>query len=304
MMDLVFGEVAGEENRRGGELLRQLRPGRDRSIDLVLDALGASARPTTPSCSSPLTTATSSPPTACARRGNLVYDENFHVPLIIDHPDLAGGTTTDAPRRRSTPPTLLEFAAWTPPGWPSATRPCTATVGVRADGGASGRDGVLTAVRRSPPRRRLCTTSAIPTWPTRCCCPAGPPRLAQAGLPCGVHRRALHVRPLLLTPSTRNRRLVDLDAPYAENDVVLYDRQTDPGETVNLADDPPTGTWPRPPRQLEDASSPPRSVRIATTGSASAPSLGWPTGGRRRLTVPVPRRSTLGPASHPEVFVP
>lgn len=33
-------------------------------------------------------------------------------------------------------------------------------------------------------------------------------------------------------------RPADVDALLADNDVVLYDRETDPGETVNLADDP------------------------------------------------------------------
>ena len=33
-------------------------------------------------------------------------------------------------------------------------------------------------------------------------------------------------------------RPTDVDALFAANDVVLYDREADPGETTNLADDP------------------------------------------------------------------
>ncbi len=28
------------------------------------------------------------------QKGNLVYDENFHVPFIVVHPDVAGGGTS------------------------------------------------------------------------------------------------------------------------------------------------------------------------------------------------------------------
>ena len=30
------------------------------------------------------------------QKGNLVYDENFRVPFVVRHPDLAGGATVDA----------------------------------------------------------------------------------------------------------------------------------------------------------------------------------------------------------------
>ena len=50
------------------------------------------------------------------QKGNLIYDENFHVPLIVCHPDHAGGQTTEAWPRRS---------IWCPPSWtsPESTRP-------------------------------------------------------------------------------------------------------------------------------------------------------------------------------------
>ena len=45
------------------------------------------------------------------RKGNLVYDENLHVPLIISHPDVGGGSETKALASAvDLAPTILNFA--------------------------------------------------------------------------------------------------------------------------------------------------------------------------------------------------
>ena len=45
------------------------------------------------------------------QKGNLVYDENFHVPLIICHPDVDGGASTAGLASAvDLAPTLLSFA--------------------------------------------------------------------------------------------------------------------------------------------------------------------------------------------------
>jgi arylsulfatase A-like enzyme len=45
------------------------------------------------------------------QKGNLVYDENFHVPFVICDPDLTGGSRTDALGSAiHLAPTLLDIA--------------------------------------------------------------------------------------------------------------------------------------------------------------------------------------------------
>lgn len=240
MMDLVFGEVAGEENWLEAlsfyvNCVRDV----DRSIDLVLDALGASGQADDTVV---LFTADHGDLVAShglRQKGNLVYDENFHVPLIIDHPDVAGGTTADAIASAvDLAPTLLEFAgvdaATVAERYPALHGH---PLGAALDGGPSGRDGVLTAVE-------AVTYLDADFWHH-----FGDPDVADKVLS-GELRPDWRKRGFLrgftderytfgryFSPIDPNRP-ADLDALFADNDVVLYDRETDPRETVNLADDP------------------------------------------------------------------
>lgn len=50
------------------------------------------------------------------QKGSLVYDENLHVPLVIAHPDIPGGTRTDALA------SAVDIAPTLPPS-PASTRP-------------------------------------------------------------------------------------------------------------------------------------------------------------------------------------
>ena len=82
------------------------------------------------------------------QKGNLVYDENFHVPMIICDPDIAAGTHTDALASAvDLAPTLLDFAGVSP-AEVAERYPHLGGHSMRPamDGSGPIREGVLTAV--------------------------------------------------------------------------------------------------------------------------------------------------------------
>lgn len=239
MLDTVFGPVTSDDWWRAGlnfylNCLRDV----DRSIEVVLDALEASGQADNTVV---IFTADHGEMVGAHRlrqKANLVYDENLHVPLVIHHPDVAGGGTTESLASAvDLVPTVLAFAGL------DATAVATRFPGLRGrslvpalDGG-SVRDGVLSAVE-------TITTLDADFW-NEFSDPEAPNRLMSGELRPDFHKRgflrafidARYTFGRYFSPLEPNRP-TDLESLLAKNDVVLYDRETDPGELVNLAADP------------------------------------------------------------------
>jgi arylsulfatase A-like enzyme len=210
----------------------------DRSIDLVLDALEASGQGdrTIVLCTSDHGDLVASH--GLRQKGALVYDENFHVPLTITHPDVTGGTRTPALASAvDLVPSMLAFAGLTDEEistrFPALRGRSVAPI---LEGGTT-RDGVLTAVENV-------STIDAAFWSH-----FGDPDAAEK-IGSGELRPDWTKRGFLrgftderftfgryFAPLQPNRPS-DLDTLYSENDVVLYDRVEDPSEQRNLAVDP------------------------------------------------------------------
>lgn len=239
MMDTVFGPVAGDDHwRQGLDFYLNCVRDVDRSVELVLDALAASGQADRTVV---IYTADHGDLVAShglRQKGNLVYDENFHVPMIVSHPDRHGGGTTDALASAvDLAPTLLEFAGVDSDDVAERFPDLHGHSLVPALDGAAVRDGVLTAVeavnyldndfwaRFGDPdvAERVASGELRPDWRKR-----------------GFLRGYTDERYSFgryFSPLEPNRP-ADVDELYARNDVVLYDRVEDPDETVNLAADP------------------------------------------------------------------
>jgi arylsulfatase A-like enzyme len=236
--DTVFGRVTGDDRWRAGmnfylNCLRDV----DRSIELVLDALEASGQ-----ADRTVVVLTSDHGDMVGshglrQKGNLVYDENFHVPLVVSHPDVNGGRTTDALASAvDLAPTLLAAAG---------VAGTEVVVGAPLPGvplldaleGRAVRDGVLTAVENvtnldadfwrafasADVADRVRSGELRPDWRKR-------------GFLRGyTDARFTFGRYFSPLEPNRPRTVEDL---FARNDVVLYDRASDPGEMTNLAADP------------------------------------------------------------------
>ena len=238
-METMFGPVPDEDAwRRGLGFYLNCTRDVDRSIDVVLDALTASGQ-----ADSTVVVFTSDHGEMAGshglrQKGNLVYDENFHVPLVVCHPDLAGGGRTDALGSGvDLAPTLLDVAG------ADAAEVAERFPGLRGRSllpaltGGQVRDGVLTAVE-------IVTTLDDGFW--RSLGDADGPARVQAGtlrpdwskrgfLRGYTDRRYTFGR--YFSPLEPNRPRT-VDRLLADNDVVLYDRDADPHEQVNLATDP------------------------------------------------------------------
>ena len=112
MLDIVFGEVRDVEHWRAGlnfylNCIRDV----DRSMELVLDALEASGQADRTVVIFTADHGEMAGSHGLRQKANFVYDENFHVPLVVRHPDVAGGGTTDALASAvDLVPTMLAFA--------------------------------------------------------------------------------------------------------------------------------------------------------------------------------------------------
>ncbi len=112
MLDLTFGPVADDEHWLAGlnfylNCLRDV----DRHVDVVLDALEASGQYDRTILVFTADHGDLVGSHGLRQKGNLAYDENFHVPLIIRHPDVSGGHTSDALASAvDLAPTVLGFA--------------------------------------------------------------------------------------------------------------------------------------------------------------------------------------------------
>jgi arylsulfatase len=239
MLDTVFGPVTSDDHWRDGlnfylNCLRDV----DRSIELVLDALEASGEADNTVIILTADHGEMAGSHRLRQKANLVYDENFHVPFVIRHPDVAGGSTTDVLASAvDLAPTLLAFTRLDDEAIATNFPALHGHSLVPALGGEPVREGVLTAVE-------TITTLDAEFW-TEFSDPDAPNRLMSGALRPDWHKRGF-LRGYTderfsfgryFSPLEPNRP-GDADSLLARNDVVLYDRREDPGELHNLALDP------------------------------------------------------------------
>ncbi|MFE7548736.1 sulfatase-like hydrolase/transferase [Streptomyces gardneri] len=239
MLDTVFGPVADDEHWYDGLnfYLNALRDV-DRSVELVLDALEASGQADRTVVVFTADHGEMAGSHGLRQKGNLVYDENFHVPFILSHPDVPGGTRTEALGSGvDLAPTLLECAGVAPSEIATRFPALGGSSLVPALDGAVVRRGALSAVESivtldasfwfefadSDASERVQSGALRPDWTKR-----------------GFLRAYTDDRYTFgryFSPLHPNRPK-DLESLFADNDVVLYDRQEDPAEVNNLAADP------------------------------------------------------------------
>ena len=235
MLDIVFGEVASDDHWHAGinfylNCLRDV----DRSIELVLDALAATGQADDTVVIFTADHGEMAGAHGLRQKANFVYDENFHVPLTISHPDVADRGTSDAMASAvDLVPTILDFAGVDPSSFDGLAGHSLAP----AMHGTPVRDGVLTAVE-----------SVIGLdadfWAAFGDDDAGE-RMQSGELRPDFHKRGFlrgwtddrYTFGRYFSPLDPNRP-ADNASLFARNDVVLYDRAADPGELVNLAADP------------------------------------------------------------------
>jgi arylsulfatase A-like enzyme len=237
VMDVSFGEVAGDDPWASGmnfylNCIRDV----DRNIGTVLDALASSGQTDRTMIVFLSDHGDLVGSHGLRQKGNLVYDENFHVPLLVVHPDVDGGGTCDSMASAvDLAPTLLEAAGLDAreiaESYPHLYGHSLMST---LDGGPGVRDGVLTAVE-------TITTLDASYWSA-----FGQPDVVQR-LQAGTLHPDLTKRGFLrgytderysfgryFAPLEPNRPR-NVDRLFADNDVVLYDRLDDPSETTNLA---------------------------------------------------------------------
>jgi arylsulfatase len=241
VLDVTFGPVDGDDHWQEGInfYLNAIRDV-DRHVEVVLDALEASGQADDTVVVFTADHGEMAGSHGLRQKANLVYDENFHVPLIIRHPDLgaqAGTTTPSMASAVDLAPTLLEIAGATPDEVAEAHPGLKGRSLVPAFAGESVREGVLTAVESI-------TTLDAGFW-RHFADPDAPAKMMSGELrPNWEHRGFLRGYTddrysfgryfAALEPN----RPGTLDALYGKNDVVLYDRVADPDEMTNLAADP------------------------------------------------------------------
>ena len=242
MMDTVFGPVLDDEHWRTGmnfylNCVRDV----DRHIEVVLDALEASGEADRTIVIMTADHGEMAGSHGLRQKGNLPYDENTHVPLVIAHPDVPGGTSTDALGSAvDIAPTLLAFAGLREDEIAQQFPDLGGHSLLPALGGTAVRDGVLVAIES------VVTLDAL-FW-EHFADPDVGARVASGDLRPDWHKRgflraysdrrftfARYFSPL---EPNRPRNLGDL---FSHNDVVLFDRAADPGEVDNLAADPAHG---------------------------------------------------------------
>jgi arylsulfatase len=239
MLDVAFGAVAGDEHWRAGmsfylNCLRDV----DRHVGVVLDALEASGQADRTVVLFTSDHGDMVGSHGLRQKGNLVYDENFHVPLLVRHPDLAGGVHVDSLASAvDLAPTILAIAGLEAPTVTPDGSDLPGRSLLPALEGDRVRDGVLTAVESiTTLDGGFWSHFADPDVGQRIASGELRPDLANRGFLRGfTDERYSFGRYFSPLDPHRPR---DLDELLARNDVVLYDRATDPHEMVNLAHDP------------------------------------------------------------------
>jgi arylsulfatase len=238
-METMFGPVTSDDAWRAGlNFYLNCTRDVDRSIDLVLDALEASGQADRTVVIFTADHGEMAGSHGLRQKGNLVYDENFHVPFVVSHPDFIGGGTADALASAvDIAPTLLDIAGVSPAEVAQRYPGLTGRSLLPALTGHSVRDAVLTAVE-------IVTTIDDSYW-RGLGEPDGPQRMAAGALRPDWTKRGF-LRGLTderwtfgryFSPLQPNRPRT-VDALLADNDVVLYDRDSDPHEMRNLAYEP------------------------------------------------------------------
>ncbi|MGW0877343.1 sulfatase-like hydrolase/transferase [Streptomyces sp. NPDC002740] len=239
MLDTVFGPVADDQRWYDGLnfYLNAIRDV-DRSVEFVLDALEASGQADRTVVVFTSDHGEMAGSHGLRQKGNLAYDENFHVPFMITHPDVPGGSTTDALASAvDLAPTLLSIAGL------ETARTADLHPGLKGRSlmpvlhGQPVRDGVLTAVESI-------TTPDASFW-FEFADPQAPRRIASGDLRPDWNKRgflrgytdARYTFGRYFSPLNPNRPS-STEALLENNDVVLYDREQDPAEMRNLAADP------------------------------------------------------------------
>ncbi len=239
LMDTVFGSVAGDDHWYDAlNFYLNCIQDVDRNIELVLDALVASGQSDRTIVIYTADHGDLVGSHGLRQKGNLVYDENFHVPLMVVHPDAKAATETPALASAvDLVPTVLEFAGLDEAHLADQYPALNGHSLVPALDGTRVRDGVLTAVEaityldndfwkhfNDPDvAERIGSGDLRPDWRKR-----------------GFLRGYTDERYTFgryFSPLEPNRP-TDVDALFAANDVVVYDRLSDPSESVNLAADP------------------------------------------------------------------
>lgn len=234
--DVAFGPVAGIDAWQAGmnfylNCLRDV----DRSVELVLDALQAAGQ-----ADRTVVIFTSDHGDLVGshglrQKGALVYDENFHVPLVVAHPDFAGHRRTEALASGvDLAPTLLDIAGLDGPARATRFPDLHGHSLLPALEGKVSRDGVLTAVENvANLDASFWRHFADPDVGAKIASGQLRPDWAKRGFLRGyTDRRYSFGR--YFSPLEPNRPR-DVDQLLAANDVVLYDRHHDPAEMTNLA---------------------------------------------------------------------
>ena len=238
-MDTMFGPVPDEQAWRLGlnfylNCIRDV----DRSIEVVLDALVASGQADRTVVIFTSDHGELAGAHGLRQKGNLLYDENFHVPLVICHPDLAGGGRTDALGSAiDLAPTLLNIAGVDAAAVTERFPNLHGHSLLPTLTGDYVRDGVLSAVE-------IVTTLDNDYW-LALGAPDGPERVQAGTLRPDWSKRGFlrgytdrrYTFGRYFSPLEPNRPR-SVERLLADNDVVLYDRHADPDELVNLALDP------------------------------------------------------------------
>ncbi|MFE2009121.1 sulfatase-like hydrolase/transferase [Streptomyces sp. NPDC059491] len=239
MIDTVFGPVADDRHWYDGLnfYLNAIRDV-DRSMDLVLDALEASGQADRTVVVFTSDHGEMAGSHGLRQKGNLLYDENFHVPFVLSHPDVAGGVRTEALASAvDIAPTLLEIAGL------DVAETTSRHPGLKGHSlmpvlhGRPVREGILNAVESIVTLdSSFWFEFADPHAPERVAAGELRPDWSKRGFLRG-YSDARYTFGRYFSPLNPNRP-ASTDALLAENDVVLYDREQDPAEMRNLAADP------------------------------------------------------------------
>jgi arylsulfatase len=236
MLNTVFGAVGSDQNWRAGlnfylNCLRDV----DRSIEVVLDALEASGQADRTIVILTADHGEMAGSHGLRQKANLVYDENFHVPLVIDHPDFgSSGTSSAMASAVDLAPTLLDLAGLDRAAVGTEFPALHGHSLVPALSGESVRDGVLTAVESVISLdAEFWKAFADAEAPKRLMSGELRPNFQKRGFLRGyTDERFSFGR--YFSPLEPNRP-ADAKMLAAHNDVVLYDRKEDRGELHNLA---------------------------------------------------------------------
>jgi arylsulfatase A-like enzyme len=240
IIDFLFGAVPDEDHWRAGfDFYMNCVRDVDRSITVVLEALVAAGF-----ADDTVVIFTSDHGEMAGSHGlrqklGLVYDENVRVPLVIDHPDVPGGnTTSQVGSSIDLAPTLLDIAgvdaADVATNFPDLHGHSLLPA---LSGGATGREGALaTGESLFGLDPNLFRSLAEPGGAAKAAAGELKPDWTRRSFLRGICDERYSLG-RYFSPLGYNRP-TNLDELFEHNDVELYDRQADPDEAHNLAEDP------------------------------------------------------------------